>query len=67
MRRRRIITLKLNKVEAEAMLHTGTAGIADLIDAQDDESLALAEVIDAVMDKLGAAMMAAWPDDATAK
>ncbi|MFL6113116.1 MAG: hypothetical protein ACJ786_17420 [Catenulispora sp.] len=61
MGRRRVITLKLTEVEAEALMRAGNAGIADLIDEQTDEAEEVRVVADAVMDRLGALMADAWP------
>lgn len=59
---KRSITIKLTKDEADSLLVAGNAGIADLIDAQDDESLETANSADKVLDKIGQAYSAAWPD-----
>lgn len=64
MGRKRIITLKLTRKEADVLLETGNRGVADLHDAQDDESLEMADIADAILDRLGRAAAAAWPEDA---
>jgi hypothetical protein len=62
---KRIITLKLTRKEADALMDVGNAGIADMHDAQDDDSLKTADVADDVLTKLGQAMrIAGWANDA---
>ncbi len=61
MARQRTITLKLTEDEAKAIMDTANSGIADMHDAGDDASLAKADVADAVLNRLGAAMVKAWP------
>lgn len=53
---KKVISIKLTRPEAEALMDAGNAGIADLHDAQDDESLETAEVADRALNKIGAAM-----------
>jgi hypothetical protein len=62
MSRKRIVCLKLNREEAEALMDAGNAGIADLIDAQTDEAGVTAEITERVLDRLAKVMNDAWPD-----
>lgn len=59
MAAKRIITIKLTRQEADAIIDAGNAGIADLHDAQDDDSLETADIADAVLNKIGSACVAA--------
>jgi hypothetical protein len=63
--RKRIICLKLNREEADALMDAGNAGIADLIDAQTDEADATAQITERVLGRLGQLMNAAWPEEET--
>lgn len=59
----RVITIKLTREEADAMMTAGNAGVADLHDAGDDESLDAADIADAVLDRIGqACRLVGWVD-----
>lgn len=59
---KRLITIKLTRVEADALINAGNRGIADMHDSQDDDQLEAADVADAILDRIGAAASTAWPE-----
>ena len=62
---KRLIAVKFTRAEADALLNAGNRGVADLHDAQDDESLEQADLADAALRKIGQAFSDAWPDAET--
>lgn len=60
---KRIITLKLTKIEAEGLMDAGNRGVADLHDSGTDDDLKSADAADLALDKLGLVMEQAWPKD----
>lgn len=61
---RKVLTLKLNRREAEALLAAGNAGVAKLRDADDEASQETADAAGDALFRLGELMTAAgWSDD----
>lgn len=67
MRRKQYITISLTERQAEALMNAGNRGIADLHDAGGEEDSIAADLALDALDKLGAAMAKAWPDELETK
>ena len=50
---KRLITIKLTRAEADALIDIGNLGIADAHDSQDDETLDQADIAEAVLHRDG--------------
>lgn len=61
---KRAIRLKLSRDEAESLMNRAHAGIADALDSQEDDQLREADVVDALLYRLGQAMReAGWAEE----